>query len=98
MAGAGRQRRVRCGQGGLNVGGAFYEPLGGPRFASSGHTAGPWSADSQHLGPPSALLMRALEGVPAERPARIARLTVEILGPVPVAELEVEAALERPGR
>jgi hypothetical protein len=80
------------------VGEAFYEPLGANRFASTGHTVGPWSAESQHLGPPSALLMRALEGVPSTRPARIARLTVEILGPVPVAELEVEAALERPGR
>ena len=80
------------------MGGAFFEPLGDGRFRSTEHTGGPWSPESQHLGPPSALLTRALEGVPASHPAAIARVTVEILGPVPVAELEVSAAVERPGR
>ena len=40
---------------------AFYEPLGGGRFASTAHTAGPWDPASQHAGPPAALLGRALE-------------------------------------
>jgi len=77
---------------------AFYEPLGGGRFASTKHSAGPWSPHTQHLGPPSALLTRALETLPAAGPMSFARLTVEILGPVPVADLEVEAEVERPGR
>jgi Thioesterase-like superfamily len=80
------------------MGGAFFEPLGGGRYRSTEHTAGPWNAGSQHLGPPSALLMRELERIPADIPSAIARLTVEILGPVPVAELEVEAGVVRPGR
>jgi Acyl-CoA thioesterase C-terminal domain/Acyl-CoA thioesterase N-terminal domain len=80
------------------MGGAFYEPLGDRRFQSTEHTAGPWTPDSQHLGPPSALLIRELESVPAKGDLVIARLTVEILGPVPVAELEVSAELDRPGR
>jgi hypothetical protein len=80
------------------VGGAFYEPLGDGGFRSTGHTAGPWNAESQHLGPPSGLLTRALEGVPADGSFAIARVTVEILGPVPVAELEVSAGVERSGR
>jgi Thioesterase-like superfamily len=77
---------------------AFYEPLGDGRFASTKHSTGPWSPQTQHLGPPSALLARALEALPAARPMSIARLTVEILGPVPVADLEVSADVERPGR
>ncbi|GLZ37320.1 thioesterase family protein [Actinokineospora sp. NBRC 105648] len=77
---------------------AFYEPLGAGRYASTRHTAGPWSAESQHLGPPSALLARELAALPASGPAALVRVTVEILGPVPVAELEVSAAVERPGR
>jgi hypothetical protein len=77
---------------------AFFEPLGDNRFRSTEHTAGPWQAESQHLGPPSALLTRELERVPAHEPAAIARITVEILGPVPVAELEVNASIERPGK
>jgi acyl-Coa thioesterase superfamily protein/acyl-CoA thioesterase superfamily protein len=80
------------------MGSAFFEPLGGGRFRSSEHTAGPWSPDSQHLGPPSALLTRAWELLPAEAPMSIARVTIEILGPVPVAELTVSASVERPGR
>lgn len=76
----------------------FYQPLGDDRFASTPRTAGPWSAESQHMGPPAALIGRALERLPAERPGRIVRVTVEILGPVPVAELTVTARIERPGR
>ncbi|MDQ3790763.1 MAG: thioesterase family protein [Actinomycetota bacterium] len=76
----------------------FYEPLGGGRFRSTVHTTGPWSAHSQHLGPPSALLVRAMERLPSAVPMSIARVTVEILGPVPVAELSVTAVVDRPGR
>ena len=78
--------------------GAFYEPLGDGRFAATKHSAGPWSPHTQHLGPPSGLMTRALEALPAVVPMSIARLTVEILGPVPVAELEVSAGVDRPGR
>jgi hypothetical protein len=80
------------------MGSAFYEPLGDGRFRSTEHSAGPWSAESQHLGPPSALLTRAWELLPAEAPMAIARVAIEILGPVPVAELAVSASVERPGR
>jgi hypothetical protein len=77
---------------------AFYHPLGADRFTATKHTAGPWSAHTQHLGPPSALLARAMEALPAAAPMQLARVTVEILGPVPVTELEVSAGVERPGR
>ncbi|MBE8523557.1 thioesterase family protein [Amycolatopsis sp. H6(2020)] len=77
---------------------AFYAPLGDGRFSATGHTAGPWTPDAQHFGPPSALLVRALENVESAHPAELARVTVEILGPAPVAELTVRARIERPGR
>lgn len=77
---------------------AFYESLGDGRYASTEHTNGPWGPGMQHMGPPSALLARALEGLPGHDDGTIARLTVEILGAVPVAELHVEASVERPGR
>lgn len=76
----------------------FYEPLGDDRFRSTVHTTGPWSPLTQHLGPPSALLVRAMERLPTRSPMMIARVTVEILGPVPVAELTVTASVDRPGR
>ncbi|MGW4207376.1 thioesterase family protein [Lentzea sp. NPDC004789] len=73
---------------------AFYLPLGADTFRSTPHTVGPWGPDSQHLGPPSALLVRALLAL---RPT-LSRVTFEVLGPVPVADLAVSTAVERPGR
>jgi Thioesterase-like superfamily len=78
---------------------AFYEPLGDGRFLSTPATSGPWDPRSQHGGPPAALLGRAFEHLEPARPElRLARVTVEILGPVPVAEVVVRARVARPGR
>jgi hypothetical protein len=77
---------------------AFYEPLGDGRFRSTDHTAGPWDVRSQHAGPPAALLGRALEATDPREGTLLARVTYEILGPVPVAEVEVESRVARPGR
>ena len=77
---------------------AFYEPLGDGRFRSTAHTGGPWDPRVQHAGPPAALLGRALERCAPRDGFVLARLTFEILGPVPVAEVEVAAAVVRPGR
>jgi hypothetical protein len=77
---------------------AFYERLDDDRFASTGHTSGPWSSESQHLGPPSALLARALERCSPRPETMLSRVTFEVLGPVPVAELTVRASVDRPGR
>jgi len=77
---------------------AFYEPVGPGLFRPTEHTIGPWSLDDQHAGPPSALLVRAVEGtVPTG--GRLSRVTVDLLRGVPVAEvLEVRAHVRRPGR
>jgi hypothetical protein len=77
---------------------AFYEPLGGGRFLSTGHTSGPWDVRSQHAGPPAALLGRALEATDPRSGTLLARVTFDILGPVPVAEVEVESRVVRPGK
>lgn len=91
--------------------GPFYLPHGehtDPDGASVGEfeatpsTTGPWFADAQHMGPPSGLLARALERLPASRPdgapMRVARVTVEVLGMVPAGPVTVTAQVERPGR
>jgi hypothetical protein len=64
-------------------------------FDSLPLTAGPWATDSQHGGPPAALLVRALEGL---SDAAVGRFTMELLGPVPVGPLAVTASVLRPGR
>lgn len=77
---------------------AFYVPLAADGFRSTEHTVGPWSPDSQHMGPPSALLARQLEKAAPGLDSVLSRLTVEILGPVPITDLTVRAWVERPGR
>ncbi|MCW0216324.1 MAG: thioesterase family protein [Pseudonocardia sp.] len=77
-------------------------PEKGERFHATFSTSGPWFADAQHMGPPSALLMRAFERCAPSRPdappLQLARITIEILGVVPTGEVTVRAEVERPGR
>ena len=79
----------------------YYLPLDGldgGRFHATFSTTGPWFADAQHAGPPSALLIRALERCDARPGTELARITVEVIGPVPAGEVRVHAQVERPGR
>jgi hypothetical protein len=77
---------------------AFYEPAGADEFTSTPATAGPWDPASQHAGPPSALLARAFERHDPVRGQRLARVTVDILRPVPVKPLTLRVRTVRPGR
>ncbi|WP_116210292.1 thioesterase family protein [Streptomyces olivoreticuli] len=69
---------------------SFYRHTGDGSYHSTPATAGPWSPKAQHAGPPSALLGRALERHDARDGFRVARVTLEIPRPVPVAELRVD--------
>jgi len=77
---------------------SFYLPAGEDRVLSQPSTAGPWGQDSQHGGPPAALLARAVERLETGSDRVVGRLTMELLGPVPVGPLRVEASVVRPGR
>ncbi|WP_087926615.1 thioesterase family protein [Streptomyces albireticuli] len=77
---------------------SFYRRVGDGRYESTSATAGPWSPDAQHAGPPSALLGRALERHEAREGFRVARVTLEIPHPVPVGELRVDVRTVRGGR
>lgn len=76
----------------------FYEPAGPGRYRASAATAGPWSPDAQHGGPPSALAARELERHEPDESMRLARVSVDILRPVPVGELEVRTRTVRAGK
>jgi hypothetical protein len=76
---------------------AFYE-LDGERFVSTEWTRGPWDPDSQHAGPPAALLGRAIERLEGGEDRHVGRITFEILRPVPIAPLQASARVVRPGR
>ncbi|MCF8198858.1 MAG: thioesterase family protein [Sulfuritalea sp.] len=77
---------------------AFAEQPDGS-FRASGLTRGPWHPDHQHAGPPTALVMRAIERVAAEMELdHIGRLTANLLRPVPIADLSVSVTTEYAGR
>ena len=77
---------------------SFYVPMDDGRFESRPATGSPWGADSQHGGPPGALLARAVEQLPEAEGRVIGRITMELLGPVPLGPLTVSASIVRPGR
>lgn len=77
---------------------AFYEPLGPGRFRATAATVGPWSADAQHGGPPSALAARELERHEPDEGMRLARVSIDILRPVPAGELAIRTRTVRPGK
>jgi len=78
------------------MGSAFYLPEG-DGFRSTELTRGPWDSETQHAGPPAALIGRALERH-LDVGWFIGRVTFEILKPVPIAPLSVEVEVVRPGR
>jgi hypothetical protein len=77
---------------------SFFIPLGEGRWRGTVHTTGPWDERFQHGGPPSALLGRAIQRCAPRDDMIVARFTCEILGSIPVGELEVRARVARPGR
>ena len=83
---------------------AFYQ-RDGDRWIPSELTRGPWDPKAQHAGPPSALIAREIEGLGGGRlgggegpQSQVGRITYEIVRPVPIAPLTLEAEVVRPGR
>lgn len=75
---------------------AYFTTRDGTWFEPTDHARGPWDETACHGGPPTALIVRAIEAiVPAQR---LARLTVELMRPVPVAGFRVQGQVRRPGR
>lgn len=68
------------------------------RLLPSDLARGPWSPDALHGGPVAALLAHLAEGAEAPGPMHPARLTVELLRPVPLAPLRPVVRITRPGR
>jgi len=60
--------------------------------------AGPWSPDQQHGSAPSSLIAYTVEQIPAPQPMRVARMTIDLMRPVPVAPLEIKTQILREGR
>jgi hypothetical protein len=70
----------------------------GDGYRAGGLTRGPWDPGFQHAGPPAALLAREAERASGLAGGQFARLTFDILRPVPIALVTVRARVLRPGR
>jgi hypothetical protein len=77
---------------------AYYLPLGDGRFAATEATMSPWDSAAQHGGPPTALLAACLDDAFGRPTMRVARISMDFLGPVPRAEVRVQTSLLRPGK
>jgi hypothetical protein len=67
-------------------------------FEATALTIGPWDPGLQHAGPPAALLAREIERAGGIEGGQAVRLAYDILGPVPVGPVRVQASVARPGR
>lgn len=76
---------------------SVYRIEGNIAHASS-WAAGPWSSDMQHGGAPASLVSWVAENIPTRDPMRVARITIDLLRPVPVAPLEIQSEVIREGR
>ena len=77
---------------------AFYR-CDGDEFVATVHTTGPWDPRMQHGGPPTALIVRAFESMAvALNQPHLARVTVELIRPVPVGRLQVKTEMVKAGR
>jgi acyl-coenzyme A thioesterase PaaI-like protein len=83
---------------GLTVADSLYLPLGAGRFQATELTQGPWHPRQQHASPPAALLAYVMEQTDPRPDMEFTQFALDILGPIPVSDLEVRADLVRPGR
>ena len=80
---------------------AYFERIGDNTFRPTHHVSGAWSLEEQHIAPAMGLLAHVVE---TNRDARrsdglvLGRLSYDILGTVPVEEVETSVRVIRPGR
>jgi len=76
---------------------AIYR-VDGDRVLTSPDAAGPWNAGMQHGSAPAALAVWAAEAIPTREPMQVARVTIDLMRPVPVAPLTFKTEVLREGR
>jgi hypothetical protein len=76
---------------------AIYR-VDGSRVLTSPNAAGPWDARMQHGSAPAALVVWAAEAIPTPVPMQVARVTIDLMRPVPLAPLTLQTKVLREGR
>ena len=68
------------------------------RVLVSPDAAGPWDARMQHGSAPASLAVWAAERIPTAAEMRIARVTIDLMRPVPLSPLTLQTQVLREGR
>ena len=76
---------------------AYFDRTGPGSFAPTPRAGGAWSAEDYHFSPVGGLLVYCLEAA-RENDLRLARVSFDILGRLPFADVDVEVEVLRPGR
>ena len=76
---------------------AIYR-VDGNSVVTSPDAAGPWDRRMQHGSAPASLVTWAAERIPTPVQMAIARVTIDLMRPVPVAPLTIETEVLREGR
>jgi hypothetical protein len=76
---------------------AYYLRRGNGRYEPTMAAESPWDPTAQHGGPPAALLAHVIDQT-VDGPLRIGRISVDMLGPIPLREAVVEVSVMKPGR
>jgi hypothetical protein len=76
---------------------AIYR-LEGARAYTSKFAAGPWNQAMQHGSAPAALIAHIAQNRPTLTPMRVARITIDLMRPVPIGPLDIEVEVLREGR
>lgn len=76
---------------------AIYR-LDGARVHTSKWAGGPWDRAMQHGSAPTSLIAHIAEHMPTLAPMRVARITIDLMRPVPIATLDVQTEIVREGR
>jgi hypothetical protein len=76
----------------------FYEQTAPDTFVATTATQSPWDRRLQHGSPPTTLLAHAMQTNHPRDDVRIARITAEFLGPIPIGTMHVTTRVVRPGK
>jgi hypothetical protein len=83
----------------------YFVRTGDTTFAATEHVGGAWNVEEQHIAPALGLMTHAVEidhrrrrGQDAGATLEVSRLSFDILGVLPLAEVDVQVRVVRPGR
>ena len=80
---------------------AYFERIDDTRFRATEHVSGAWNEEEQHVAPALGLMAHVMEldrDFRRDDHLRISGLHYDILGPVPVGEVNLSCRVLRPGR